>query len=214
MSSSSHEIKTKCPYCGKEFDITIYTSIDPETDPDLRDRCISGDIFRQLCPHCHTEYMTQYPLVYKNIPDKFILWLSSAPMSGSTEEAVNLAKKGYTLRRCATLEEFAEKIRIFEDHMNDIAVELAKYDSFIEFLDNRNGKPEDVTSIEYQKVDNDVIKINIRMEDKGMSFLIPVSVLEEEIRAEADLYHVNNEEFPLVNSDWIISLFMKPAGQA
>ena len=23
MSSSSHEIKTKCPYCGKEFDITI-----------------------------------------------------------------------------------------------------------------------------------------------------------------------------------------------
>ena len=59
-----------------------------------------------------------------------------------------------------------------------------------------------------------MIKINIRMEDKGMSFLIPVSMLEEEIRAEADLYHVNNEEFPLVNSDWIISLFMKPAGQA
>lgn len=214
MSSTSQEIKTRCPYCGKEFDTVIYTSVDAETDPDLKDKCISGDIFRQLCPHCHMEYMTQYPVIYKNIPDKFVVWLSSVPMDCITEEAVSLAKKGFKLRRCTSLAEFTEKVRIFEDHINDIAVELAKYDSFIEFLNNRSGNPEDVTSIEYQKVDNDVIKINIRLEDKGMSFLIPVSMLEEEIRAEEDLYHVNEEEFPVVNRDWIISLFMEPAGQA
>ena len=39
-------------------------------------------------------------------------------------------------------------------------------------------------------------------------------IREEEIRAESDRFEINEEDFPLVNSDWIISLFMESSGQA
>ena len=96
--------------------------------------------------------------------------------------------------------------------MDDVAVELAKYDSFIEFIDNRKGRPEDVTSVEYQRVFDGVMKINIRTDDKGLTFHIPVGMLEEEIEEDKERYEVNDEDFPCVNSDWIISLFTEPAG--
>ena len=160
--------------------------------------------------------MIQYPLVYADPAHKFVLWLTG---TNAEEEAMRkyarvLVKQGYQLRRCSTVREFTEKIQIFEDGVSDIVVELAKYDSFIEFIDSRHGNPAEVTSVEYQNVTDGVMKINVRTDDKGLSFLIPVNLLEEEIRAESDRFAINEEDFPLVNSDWIISLFMESSGQA
>ena len=214
--SRTKEMKYTCPYCGREFDITVYESVNSEQDPDLRDACLSGDLFRHSCPHCHTDFMVQHPLVYSDPKNKFVIWLSANTGEESIMKAAAgpLLKQGYKLRRCATIREFTEKIQIFEDGVSDIAVELAKYDSFIEFIDNRRGNPADVTSVEYQRVNDGVMKINVRTDDKGLSFLIPMDLLEEEIRAESDRFAVNEEEFPLINSDWIISLFMESSGQA
>lgn len=213
--SISHEVRYTCPYCGKEFDITVYDSVNAQSDPDLRELCMSGDIFRQSCPHCHTGFMVQYPLVYIDQDHKFVIWLSSSDAGNNMAKyARPLVQQGYTLRRCATLKEFTEKIQIFEDGVSDVAVELAKYDSFIEFIDNRKGNPEDVTSVEYQSTNDGVMKINIRTDDKGMAFLIPLAMLEEEIEAEKDIYEVHDEDFPLVNSDWMISLFSEVSGEA
>ena len=55
------------------------------------------------------------------------------------------------------------------------------------------------------------MKINIRTDDKGLSFLIPVSMVEEEMKESGSLYDVDNTTFPVINADWIISLFA-PAG--
>ena len=98
--------------------------------------------------------------------------------------------------------------------MDDVVVELAKYDSFIEFIDNKKGTAEEITSIEYQRCENEVMKINIRTGDQGMSFLIPVGMVEEEIAQNPELYEIRDDEIPLINSDWILSLFEESAGQA
>ena len=44
--SNSETIKYTCPYCGKEFDVEIYNTVNVSQDPDLKERCMSGDIFR------------------------------------------------------------------------------------------------------------------------------------------------------------------------
>ena len=44
--STSHEVSYKCPYCGREFTITVYDSVNADNDPELKERCISGDLFR------------------------------------------------------------------------------------------------------------------------------------------------------------------------
>lgn len=213
--SEPREVNYRCPYCGEEFTIEVWDSVNATEDEDLRERAVSGDLFRFTCPHCRKQFMVQYPLVYIDKRHKFVLWLSQQEAPASLKQYTKpLVEKGYKLRRTPTLEEFVEKIEIFEDDVDDRMVELAKYDSFIEMIDNRKATPEQITSVEYQKTKDEVMKINIRMEDKGMSFLIPVEGMQEEMDQNRQLYHVDNSTFPLVNSDWIISLFRKPAGQA
>lgn len=212
--SKSEEIKYTCPYCGKEFEIEIYHSVNSSEDPDLRDRCISGDIFQHSCPHCHSDFMIQNPLLYEDPEHKFVLWVSGNDVGDLSSLSKPLIEKGYKLRRCATVKEFVEKIQIFEDGVDDIAVELAKYDSFIDFLDSRKGNAEDVTSIDYVYTKDDVMKIDIKMDDKGMSFLIPMIGLKEELESNKELFEVDDSTFPCINSEWMISLFMKPEGQA
>lgn len=206
--SKSTEIKYICPYCKKEFDTDIYQAVNAQSDPDLRERCMSGDIFRHSCPHCHTDFMIQSPLLYEDKEHQFVLLVSSEEAGeGFVSYTKPLSDKGYTLRRCSTIKEFTEKIQILEDGVDDILVELAKYDSFIDFLNSRKGKAEDVTSVDYAYTKEDVMKIDIRMDDKGMSFLIPLSALKEEMEAEKDYFAVENEKFPCVNAEWMISLF-------
>ena len=213
--STFHELNYRCPYCMREFTIMVYDSVNAETDPELRERAMSGDLFRHSCPHCKTDFMIQNPLVYSDPSRKFVIWLSNEEANDSLYElAKPLALQGYTLRRCATIQEFTEKIQIFEDGVSDIVVELAKYDSFIEFIDNRQGDPSEVTSIEYQRTENGVMKINVRTDDKGLSFLIPIGPLEEEVKAQSDRYEADNAQFPRINSDWVISLFTESAGEA
>ncbi len=208
--SNSQTIKYKCPYCQKEFDIEIYNTVNVRQDPDLKDRCKSGDIFQHSCPHCHSDFMIQNPLLYEDQDHQFVILVSSEDTGSQLKTfAEPLVKKGYTLRRCSTVKEFVEKIQIFEDGANDIAVELAKYDSFIDFLDSRKGDPKKVTSIDYVYTKDDVMKIDIRIEDRGMSFLIPVSGLNEELEADKELFEVDELTFPCINSEWMISLFTK-----
>ncbi len=212
--SQSRMIRYTCPYCGKTFETEIYDSVAADTDEDLRDRCVSGDLFRISCPKCKREFMIQYPLVYVDRRHRFVIWLKEEEPGAETVKALAgpLAPAGFRLRRVTTLQEFVEKIQIFEDEVDDRLVELAKYDSLIEFIDNRKGTAEDVTSIDYQKTENGVMKINVRTADKGMSFLIPVSMVEEELNQDADRYAVDDSTFPVINADWIISLFQEPEG--
>ncbi len=210
--STSKTIDYTCPYCGRTFPAEIYESVTADTDEDLRDRCVSGDLFRVSCPKCQREFMIQYPLVYLDRRHKFVLWLlDREPGTHMMREfAQPLASAGYHLRRVTTLQEFTEKIQIFEDEVDDRLVELAKYDSLIEFIDNRKGTAEDVTSIDYQKTENGVMKINVRTGDRGMSFLIPVSMVEEELKQNEERYAVDESSFPVISSEWIISLFQEP----
>jgi uncharacterized Zn-finger protein len=206
--NESRNVNSRCPYCGREFEAEIYDSITADEDADLRDRCVSGDLFRVSCPHCKKEYMLQYPLVYIDRAHRFVLFLSEEDaIPGVVKNlASTLSKAGYKMRRTPTLTEFAEKIQIFEDGVDDRLVELAKYDSLIEFIDNKKGSAGDVTSIEYQRTENGVMKINIRTGDKGMSFLIPVVMVEEEMNENPERYALE-ADFPVVNAAWIIDLF-------
>ncbi|MBO7702828.1 MAG: CpXC domain-containing protein [Solobacterium sp.] len=210
--SRSRTITYNCPYCGKAFETDIWDSITADEDSDLRDRCLSGDLFRLSCPRCKREFMIQYPLVYIDRSHRFVIWLSSDTTGGELIRKIvaPLAPQGYVLRRVPTLKEFTEKIQILEDGVDDRLVELAKYDSLIEFLDNKKGTAEEITSIDYQKYENGVLKIVVRTDDKGLSFLIPAEMVKEEMEAGEGIYDIDNESFPVINADWIISLFQEP----
>lgn len=209
------EIMYTCPYCGKQHPINIYQAINVEKEPEMRDKAVMGEVFIQTCPKCGKKYMVQNELTYVDPIHKFIIYVSTKPIAPLSRQVVEpLLNQGYTLRRCSTVAEFTEKIQILEDGVDDVMVELAKYDSYIEFIDNKKGEADSVSAVEYQRAENGIMKINVKTGDKGMAFIIPISVLEEEMAMHPDMYRVNNEEFPLVNADWIISLFKEADGTA
>ena len=147
---------------------------------------------------------------------KFVLVLVQEEMlpkeMAQTGPALNQA--GFTLRHVQTIQQLVEKIQIFEDGVDDRLVELAKYDNFIEFVDHKKGNPEEITSIEYQRMDHEVIKINIRTNDGGMSFLTPLNLIEEEYRIDQERLTIQNEVFPIVDQKWIISCYQETEGKA
>jgi len=213
--SHSSEREYTCPYCGRKFTITTWDSVNAAADPDLRDRCVDGDIFRFSCPHCKRDFMVQYPLVYSDPVHKFVIWVSTAAPGIDLHEAAKpLIAQGYTLRRCETIREFTEKIQILEDGVSDVMAELAKFDSFIDFIRNKKGTREDITGIEYQRTENGVMKITVRADDKSVSMLIPVSMLEEEMESRKEDFRTDDADFPLVNSDWITQIYRESEGSA
>ncbi len=213
--SQSRTIEYTCPYCGRKYETTIYETITADEDEDLREKCVSGDIFHVECPHCHKDYMIQFPLLYIDRAHKFVLWVSDQePIGEMMEVGKALSRQGYTLRRTPTISEFTEKISVLEDGVDDRMVELAKYDSFIEVINNGKAKPEEVTSVEYQNTNDEVMKINVRMGDRGMGFLIPTNGMVEEMDQERELYQIVNEAYPIINTEWVIDLFDDPDGKA
>lgn len=206
--SSKTERKFKCMKCQKVYDIETYDSISVATDPDLKEKCLSGEIFQYECPHCHETYMLSYPCLYIDAEKKFLLWLSDEDyLKEVSVLSVNkeLNDKGFTLRRCLDIKSFIEKLQILDDGLDDRAVELAKYDSYIDYINNRKGT--DVEGIYYHGFENDILKINIKNDDRGLTVMIPYTALLEEMEGHRDLFELDNMSFPVVDAKWIIQIF-------
>ena len=103
-----------------------------------------------------------------------------------------------------------EKIQVLDEGLDDRAVEYAKYDSFIDYTQNR-GEAKDVTGVYYQGFENDVLKIKIELDDKALTTMIPYYGLMEEMDKHQDLFSINNKKFVKVDPSWIIDIFNKAA---
>ena len=200
--------KIVCPYCHESFETTIYESVNVTLDEDDRDKVLSGDIFHQECPHCHQEYMSQYPCLYHDQDMKFMVYLYDGPIDMAAMSAP-LLEKGYILRRCRSIEDFIEKIQILSDGLDDRIVEFAKYDCFVDHLNN-GGDIDQITGIHYAGLDNGILKITIRMDDKGMTMQIPYDALEADIEEHADMFAIEDPAFACIDSAWIIDIFKAP----
>lgn len=208
-------VNFKCPYCSRDIAVEDFIVVDVDKESEQRDRCVSGEIFQQTCSHCHQVFLLQVPLLYIDKNHKFLIYVSNKEFPQYLNQYVKPFRDlNYTLRRCETVGEFSEKIKILETGVSDILVELAKYDSFIEFIDNKKGVPEEITDIVFEGVTNDVMKIVVRTGDKGMAFFIPMGMLEEEMSQIETLSEVEKGTFTLINRDWMISLFTKTQGNA
>ena len=69
----------KCRQCGKEFEVTIYDSINTELNPELVEKVHDASIFDVECPHCHATRFLNYPCLYHDQKNNFMVQLNSYP---------------------------------------------------------------------------------------------------------------------------------------
>jgi len=71
--SKKRSIKINCQKCNKEFEITIYDSINVDIDPDLREEFLSNRIYFHKCPHCGEIHFFPMPVLYHDMTHKFMV---------------------------------------------------------------------------------------------------------------------------------------------
>lgn len=69
----------KCEKCGKEFEITIWDSVNSKINPELRKKIIKRDFYEHTCPYCGEHNYMAYPTLYHDMDKKFMI--SCGPLS-------------------------------------------------------------------------------------------------------------------------------------
>lgn len=119
-----------CSYCGELNKTEIYTSINPMQQPDIRNKVLSGDIFSFRCKKCGFVARLNYPLLYNDMKNRFMVYLipkierfqlCDKSLEQKYSNLTNINK-----RVVPDFNSFKEKIFIFESGLDDMAVELTK----------------------------------------------------------------------------------------
>lgn len=121
-----------CPECGNEQNITICPSVNVTTDPEMREKVISGELFLFTCEKCGYTGFAGYPFVYedKETNGGFLIYLEpdcpdrEVGIEGDMADQVIYREK--PMRLVADLNALKEKIFIFEAGLDDRVMELFK----------------------------------------------------------------------------------------
>lgn len=135
--------QVNCPKCRNTIDVKLWTSINPQLAPSLRKKIMDESLFDFYCPKCKYKSQLQYPFIYNDMKNNFILYF--IPYVNKNRIDFNKANKEYPQlnnkkkRLVKELNQVKEKIMIFENNLDDKAIELTKY-SLNTVIRNKSNK--------------------------------------------------------------------------
>lgn len=128
----------KCPQCGQLEDMTVWHSITVKDSPDLKNDLLAGKINIFRCPVCSHMGLMPLPMLYHDEDRKLMISFSPSndaalseklykDICETSQESGEMEKlKEYNLRFVTDYNELLEKILIFDNGLNDKAIELIK----------------------------------------------------------------------------------------
>ncbi len=131
--SKSRTDQITCPRCHYDSPMTIWTAINADLDTDLKEKFLTGELFKWKCEVCGLETMVQFATVYHDLEHSFMLILDPIEDNRDINETYgfdrvpSLHLPDYTCRVVYGMNSLREKIDILEAGLNDIAVERMKY---------------------------------------------------------------------------------------
>ncbi|MBE6123177.1 MAG: hypothetical protein E7190_10790 [Erysipelotrichaceae bacterium] len=131
------EYDVKCPACGHEYRQSLPAWINVSEHPEQKESVLDGSLFTMRCPACGCEYGLVYPLLYHDSGRQLMIQLIDGTDENPFEKALDqlaeedeirehAARRTYTMRAVHLPNDLTEKILIFEENLDDRAVELMK----------------------------------------------------------------------------------------
>lgn len=114
-------IRVVCPSCGKGRTLETINSVNTGTNPEMKEKVRSGEIFVWQCAHCGTSSVIQDQFLYHDPQEKVIILLTGANVK--SEEVPD----GYVGRIVRTTGDLIEKIKIFDCGLDDVIIEMCKF---------------------------------------------------------------------------------------
>ena len=137
MSLNSKQ-NVKCPKCGQMAEVTVWNSITVKDSADLKQDLLQGKINMFHCASCSHTALMPNPILYHDEQKKLLISFSPCDdpvmeqklydnikdTSAKSGELKNF--EGYNLRFITKYNDFLEKILIFDNKLNDKAIEVIK----------------------------------------------------------------------------------------
>ena len=131
--SKIHYEKVSCPDCGYTGEYKVYDSIniddESKINPMFKRKIIDNSLFLYTCDRCLSKYYIEYPFLYNDVKNNFMVWC--LPDNATQAEIDNIKKvdmrtyKGI-LRIVIGKFDFIDKLNVFENKLDDIAIESIK----------------------------------------------------------------------------------------
>jgi DNA-directed RNA polymerase subunit RPC12/RpoP len=133
MSTSHYETIT-CPSCGTEQDFEVWDSVNGSQDPDLKEQLKKGELTRLVCENCSSSVVVNFDILYHDMEQKIMVLLRYPDENGdipdfddSANGLIRAMGDDYVLRSVYSFPDLLEKIRIFDDGLDDVTIEILKY---------------------------------------------------------------------------------------
>jgi hypothetical protein len=133
---NTEKIQISCPKCSFLNTFDVKTSINITNNPESKEVILNDDFFTYHCNKCNTGLVLNYPFLYRDNLNAYMLYYLPDADTKKIDEINHQLKTNdnineelstiYTLRFVEDLTSFKEKIHIFDNGKDDIAVELYK----------------------------------------------------------------------------------------
>ena len=128
--SLSRKETIACPKCKKNFEVTIWNTVNTDLAEDVAELIVTGKFFVETCSHCGYHLTLNYPLLYQDLKHKAMVWI--IPRGEGREKKIaeirgGLAVPEYTTRMVAGIDQLREKVSALESGRDDRVLELLKW---------------------------------------------------------------------------------------
>lgn len=120
-----------CPKCSQQSETEILCSLNTVTEPNAHRFIFDESIFRWKCPKCGFRKKMLHPLLYNDINNKFMIYyIPKVERRQIADEKIekDFSDLSYIKKRIVPdTNSMKEKIILFENGINDMAIELTKF---------------------------------------------------------------------------------------
>ena len=133
-------IELTCPECKEKFHADLYTTINLQLEPGIKNKVLSGQLFDFECEHCHKVFHIPYPVLYHDMDANLIIQFTQDEDLKKAQEALQHVqlKKEYAIRIVDSYRNWIEKILIFDSGLDDRIMELYKLLVLSQYEDAKN----------------------------------------------------------------------------
>lgn len=201
-------VSIHCPNCLFTTDIPSDTVVIPEFEPDLKKRLKDGTFYTFTCPRCKTKIHYYHTCVYPDKKHQFVLLMKSKKERKLADHELYKGQS-FVKRYISNDNEIAEKIKIFEDHYDDRAIELIKLKLLLH-MKEQNRK---IDEIQYYEDDKDTQTLWFKIVENNVDRMIAVT--KETYRKEQEFFsRMETSKFYEINWQWALQVYKKRMEEA
>ncbi len=218
MSKFSYNEVT-CPKCNKTQKVKVWDSVNVNLDPEQKENIMSGKLFQFTCDECGFTTRVQYPCLYHDM-DKNLMIYCIPNFSGDTKVLDKMLNKlkstspensmeNYKFRVVRDTNKLVEKIKIFDEELDDRVIEIIKIINRSFFL---NKYPEkEIEEILFNKNSEGSYVAQFLIKDGTVAFM-PISeeMIDVILEKHKELLKEEKKEkgFALIDEVWAYNKIM------